>query len=493
MLSVVTGMLLLSSCIKDTGDYAYTFGNEVVIRHPSYSYSAFLGDTTKIYATRTFSNPKDTLDFDHAWYIDGKLYSNKPVLEFVGKTVGLTGAMYFMTDRKTGITFPSLSGVNITVSSPFQNGWGVLYEKNGKSELAHIRVTNNVFYDYTELYKTQNNGEEMGSAPVKMKDYPVTGGRGMFVIQNGGQGSIELNAYDMKKQLVTKNVFTGGAPENLAPVDMGFFATSDLLVNGDGNVYARFFVNPIAYTTPWMNIPMQAQGGMKISDIWDTWAGSTTFIFMHDKLNNRILKVTLDASNITGGVAAVDTLPKPKTPLPDTHVNLNKLGNWQYIWGGTFNDAGYAANGAILLKNPVGGEIRFQTFSYKSENRVQGWTPLVNIPFTGQSVVTGKSIYTAIKTRDYLFFSGGAANNQLYYFDTRTGAAVTLYAQLSSPITAITQNDASTEVAVGLEDGTVIIYDISNAVIISGVSKELHRLTGLGKVVDVIVKGGQMR
>lgn len=494
MLSALTGMLILTACIKDKGDYTYNYGNEVTIRHPAYSYPAFLGDTTRVYATRVFSNPNDTLDFDHEWYIDGKFYSDKPVLEFIGKELGTARAMYYMIDRKSGIKFPSVSAVNITIGSPYQAGWGVLYEKDGKSELAHIRVTGGVYFDYIDLYKKQNNGAELGSAPVKIKDYPLRNPtRGMTVLQHGGQGSVELDANSLKLQLITKDAFTGGTPENLAPVDMGFFPTSDFLVNGDGKVYMRFFNNPLPFTTPWMNIPLHVEGGVEITDIWDTWAGSTTFIFMHDRLNNRILQARLDAPNVTGGVAVVDTMPKPLTPLPPTHVNLNKMGTWEYIWGGTFNDALYGSNGAILLRNPANQEIHYQTFNYKSVNRVHEWTPTANILFPGTSYLTENSIFTAIKTRDYLFFSGGTANDKLYYFDARTGTEVKLYEQFPAPITSMAQSDNSNEIAVGLQNGTVIVFDISNPVIIAGVSKELHRLTGLGKVVDVVVKGGQMR
>lgn len=500
---LLTGLsiALLSSCIKDQGNYEYEHGNEVTIRYAVYSIPALVGEPVTVLPLRTYADPTAGLtaaDYDHEWYVNGELYSRDSILSFTGSVSGSLPLRYHLIDRKTGVR---MFGPNATlnVASPFQNGWTLLYEKDGKSEIGHIRVTSGQFYNYVDLYKTNNNGEELGSRPYRIKDYPVSGGRAMAIIQQGGQGSIKVDGLTMQKRLKTSDAFIGGVPAGLAPINMASYATASILLNADGKLYPRFWTgNPIAYTVPWLNIPMQIEKGMKIRDIWDTWSGATTYAFMYDELNKRVLYIRLDAPNTTGGIAVIDTLPSPiaAAPYPPDHVNPNNFGSWEYVWGGTFADAMYNGTGAILMKQPGSSEIYLQTFGFQMVNRVPNLRALQRMPFTGSSLVNANSKYVAIKSRNYLFFSGGANNSELYAFDLITGGAPKLYASLGGQINVLRQSENSLEIAVGLENGTVVIYDISDATLISGTSKELHRLANLGRVVDIYSKTpnqGQMR
>lgn len=490
------GIMLLGSCLKDNGNYKYKDGTYIRILHPAYTYTAFLDDTLTVYATRQFKGgPEDSLKFDNAWYIDGKLYSDKPELKFVSNEIGSFSGKYYAIDKETGVYTPAASGFTINVTSPFATGWTILYEKDNKSELGHVRVSSGEYVDYTNLYKNANGGGELGSQPIGLNDFTVTRSSGMFVLQHGGQGSVELSGNDFKKQLETNKSFVGGTPENFKPVDIGLFATSDMIVNENGDVYPRYFNNPIPFTTPWLSLPMQVNKGMKITDIWKSW-GALSYAFMHDKLNNRILQVRLDAPNVTGGVSVIDTFPNPIVApgiiVPDDYVNPNNLGDWEYIWGGTFHDMMYAGDGALLIKDPSDQKIYLETFLSKSVNRVFEWSPQFKMLFPGTSLVNENSKYVALKSRDYLFFTGGEDNSTLYYFDVLTKTTVTLFKQLSSRINVLTASDDDNELAVGLDDGTFILYDVSDQTIITGSPIELHRLSGLGKVVDIVVKGGRM-
>lgn len=482
---------LVSGCIKDKGNYEYNYGNAVTIRYATYSYTAFLKDTIKVYPVRTWSNPNDTTEFEHAWFINGKQVSDEPILKYVGQELGQFSAYYYMKDKRSGIRFPAASQVNLNVTSPYGAGWGILYEKDGESELAHVRVTGNDYFDYTGLYKSFNDGESMGSDPVKIRDYYVTGGRGMYVLQNGGQGPIELDANTLKKKLVAKNVFTQGPPTDFKPVDIGFFPTTDFMVNHDGNVYARVLPqNALPYAIPWVSTPLYITGGLKVGDIWDTWTTMSGWGILYEKTGNRLLRLRTYVPNMGNPAIAIDTFPVPEVPYPANYSSLQRMGNWQYVWGGTFNDGWNFMDGALILRSPDDNNLYWQTFEFNSDGVFPKITPGTRIPFQGNSVVTAQSKFTAVKPRDYLFFTGGSNNNELWYYDTRTGAPVVKYVTTPSKITVITAHDNGNSIAVGLEDGTFIVYDISNQVIVDGVSKELHRLTGLGKVVDIIVKGG---
>ncbi|RFS21698.1 hypothetical protein DVR12_13620 [Chitinophaga silvatica] len=479
---------LLSSCIKDKGNYNYLTGNKVDIRYPASSLTIYVGDTLRYSPSRTFSNPSDTSDFDHAWYLNGKLYSNKPVLEYAATEVTGFSVAYYMTDRKTGITFTPPTFLILSISSPFVLGWGFLYQDAaGNSEVGHINVnaTTGAYVDYTDLYK-KANGSPMGTQPFKLAPYIMRGTPGIFVMQKGTPGPLDLSGNDMKKKLIASQSFTRGAPDNFEPVDFATFASGDLFVNKNGDLYARFFNGAAVFTIPWMSSPVSIAKGMQITDIWDSWYKTTLTGMLYDRLNKRV--VWVDGSRFfPGGGVVMDSLPQPVTPYPANYTSLHNLGSWDYVWGGTFNDAYGILKGGMLIKNPADQQIYYEDFNFNNSQGKGTLTPGKRIPFTGTSLVNSNSKYVAVKLRDYIVFSGGANNTNLYYFDAIAGT-VTQYTSFGSSINSITCSDDSQQIAVALEEGAVIIYDISNETMLSGKPKELHRLNNLGKVIDVFFK-----
>src|SRR5690606_4895057 len=80
---------LMSSCLKDTGNYEYNYGNEVTIRITPSSVSGFIGDPVTMAPTRTYAVPgKTAKDYDHEWYINGELVSQDSTLVYVSQIAG---------------------------------------------------------------------------------------------------------------------------------------------------------------------------------------------------------------------------------------------------------------------------------------------------------------------------------------------------------------------------------------------------------------------
>lgn len=493
-INIIAGILCMASlngCLKDNGNYKYNYGNEVAITIPLSQYNAFIGDTTRVFPARKYKVPADSGSYGHEWYIDGVLYSTDSVLAYKGVVSGLRYVNYYMIDRKNGGISFAAPVFWIFVSSPLTQGWGILYEKDGKSELGHVRITNGEYFDYTDLYKQNNNGAELGTGPVKIKDFAVRGGRGLFVMQRGGQGSVELDASNMKKMLLNSQAWTSGIPTGFTPTDMGFYSTSDFLVNNNGDLYSRAFNGALPYTVPFISTPVNIPRGIKIADIWDSFSGTSTFAMMYDKLNKRVLRMRTNIFVTNGGVT-IDTLILPTTPYPANYTPPQNLGNWEYVWGGTFNDINTSMDAAMILRDPADQKLYYETFNYIiASTGAEKLTPKSRILFPAAPYITSSTLYAPLKSRDYLFFTSGADNDMLYYYDVKSESIVKLYTQFSSRINTITSADDSNSLAVGLEDGTFVLFDVSNAVIISGVSKELHRFTGLGRVVDIAVKSGK--
>jgi hypothetical protein len=495
-------VMLQVSCIKDKSNYQFEAGNPVKITYPENPVLAVIDEPLTIIPNREFQVAGKTMDdYDHEWYLEGRLISKDPTLTFKGTRSGTFLLQYNMVDKATGVRHGLNTGIYLHVISPYETGWDILYEKDGESEIAHVRATSTGYKDQLGLYKEKNNGESLGSMPMRIKDYQVNGGRGLAIIQQGGQGPVELDGFTFEKRLVMKESFVGGVPAGLKPVNIGFYESSDMMLSEDGKLYPRLFqANPIAFTVPWLNIPVQTKYPMKITHLWDVWAINTYYTFMYDELNNRLHYVLLKGiATITpgnpGGMLQIDTVPAPASyfPVPPGYINpSNPLTGYSYIWGSTFrDDQGFTTSPAFLVKEQATGDVYVQSFSFTSIFGIQ----TIHMPgakrlFSGQQYLNAASKFVAIKTRNFLFFSGDADNQGLYYYDVSIGGATKLYDHLPSPITVLRQSDDGQQLAVGTADGVVIFYDISNQTMLSGGPVELHRVSGMGRIADITVRGG---
>lgn len=499
-LLLIAGLICQLSCIKDNSNFDYKKGNPVKI---SFTFAgdlqAVVDEPVTLKPLRVFEVPGKTVnDYEHEWYQDGELISNDSNLVYNGAKPGYFRLNYYMIDKESGIRFDPGGILPVNVISPYETGWGILYEKNGESEIAHVRKTQAGYRDQLDLYRNKNNGEILGSQPLRIKDYYVNGGRGLAIIQQGGQGSVELDGRSFEKKLVMSESFVGGMPAGLKPVNAGFYETSDLLLNEDGKLYARLFqANPIAFTVPWLNIPLEISKGMKIKHLWDVWALYTSFTVMYDEQNNRLLYASLKLVQTlqSGGALKIDTFPPPPSYMPTLpgFIDPSKpLTGYNYIWGNTFKDeGGFNGTCVFMVQDQVTDEVYVQPFNFLSLMGLQTiLTPGMRQTFTGKDYITTASKYVAIKKRNFLFFSGDANNRGLYYYDVSIGGPVKLYHTLPAAVTVLRQSDDGQELAVGMEDGTVIFYDISNQAMISGGPVELHRLSGLGRIADITVRGG---
>ncbi|WP_127125604.1 PKD-like family lipoprotein [Pseudoflavitalea rhizosphaerae] len=495
-LLLLAGMICQFSCVKDNSNFDYKKGNPVKITFDG-NMQAVVDEPLSLTPIREYEKPGiSSGDYDHEWYQDGVLISKDSNLVYNATKPGYFLLHYYMIEKASGIRFDF--GAGLTVISPYETGWGILYEKDGVSEIAHVRKTATGYKDQLALYSDKNKGESLGSQPLRIKDYYVNGGRGLAVIQQGGQGTVEMDGRSFEKKLVLNESFTGGTPQGLKPVNAGYYETSDLLLNEDGKLYARLFqANPIAFTVPWLNIPLEISKGMKIKHLWDVWTTYTAFTVMYDELNNRLLYASLKLAQTmqSGGALKIDTFPPPPPFMPALpgYIDPSKpLTGYDYIWGGAFkDDAGFSATCMFLVRDQATDELYLQPFNFFSILGIQTiHTPAMRQTFTGKQYITPASHYVAVKKRNFLFFSGNSDNRGLYYYDVSIGGPTKMYHTLPAAITVLRQSDDGQELAVGMADGTVIFYDISNQAMLSGGPVELHRLSGLGRVADITVRGG---
>jgi len=488
-IGIVLPILILSACIKDKGNYDIASNDEVSIKFIYQSLPAAVGDTVRYKPELTFKNPQDSPYFEHAWYVGGQLYSKTHELKYyVNTSAIIIPIKYFLTDTRTGALYTPEQYMNLTITSPFAGGWGILYEDHeGKSEIAHTNYSYVTagYITYTGMYKKINN-EDLGSRPFKIFPYSTRAlNYGVFVTQKGGQGAIDINGKDFKKMLVASNSFTKGVPESFEPIDYASFNNAELVLNKNGDIYARFLSSNVPFTFPWFSTPVTVEKGMKIKEIWNTWHKTSYIAILFDELNKRLLYADGWTTSPGGGIE-IKPIPAPANGYPANFTSLQNFGNWEYIWGDSFQeDVSRSLTGGILLRSPIDHKIYFQSFDFKLNGLTL--TPKTKISFLGSDLVDEHSLYESIKTRNYIFFTA-AGNKDLYYFDIQTGTTIKLYEKFNSKIMCIAADHTSATLGVGLENGDAIIYDISQPVLSSGQSKEIHRIKNLGKIIDMQFK-----
>ena len=106
------------------------------------------------------------------------------------------------------------------------------------------------------------------------------------------------------------------------------------------------------------------------------------------------------------------------------------------------------------------------------------------------SYFTSRTQIVVFRDGNYIFFTGGAANNELYRHDTRTNVTVLVKGYEDTSIQLLRlPNVMAGESTLGVvfTNGDVVSLDMSSANINANIYEELFR-HNFGNVVDVVAK-----
>ena len=137
-------LLLLSSicsCLDDKNNYDYTPINELkgTISNIEKNYSVGIDEDLVITPTFEFTIDKTDPDVSYEWRLDGELLNVKaPSYTFNSHKIGLFELTFSVIDNKTGVKYSA--STDILVRSPYQRGWVVLSDVDGKSTLSFIKI-----------------------------------------------------------------------------------------------------------------------------------------------------------------------------------------------------------------------------------------------------------------------------------------------------------------------------------------------------------------
>lgn len=495
-------LLGLHSCLSDNGNYDYADVNEAKIRFSTYGYSAVMGDTITIEPKITYEDPSDTTRFTYEWYVDGKLESTNRILKLCRNEVVNYTCVFMLVDSKTGIKQFEVQ-VSASFISPYLEGWMLLYEKNDESEIGFIsfkKVGSVIEYKPSyDLYRASNSNENLGKNPVKLVQHfaSSSGPDEILVIQRGGQGNVELNGRSFVKEILMNQEFLDGKlPDDFQPVDVTYPSYRNLILNYNGKIYSRFIQNPRLgfHTVAYNDIPFQyandPKKGMEISQFIMNAYHRTQHIMMHDRLHNRFLCMEIGSTSSAGEILEMACA----TDYPKGYAPLDGMGDRvELVFVSSYADAfNGVCSYAMILKWPD-GKYTFQRFnynSYKDENQVTLPGKDACVPFVGAEYFTPETEFFMLrKTGDYIFFTGGANNDLLYYYSVQDKQTF-LYKDFEGVrVTSLYPNLNSKQLGVGLENGEFVLFDVSTATAIATRPViELYRKGGFGRIKNIIYK-----
>ena len=503
LLITIFSAWMFSSCFKDEGNYTYKPDSDVYGEVASQT--AFLGEEIEIHPIMHWGNLKDTTQVRMEWYVHDTIVSTERFLRYKATSTQSITCYLTVYHPETGI--PAYEYFTITATSPYTKGWCILYDKGGESELAHIAMstskneetgeTETEYVLYKDIYQNIN-GTSLGSEPVKITEHYLVYYKKncqFLVIQRGGQGCVELDGSSLKKVVTLQQDFINEElPANFAPNDVIYMQYYHFVWNSDGNIYGR--TNPDYNAgfnlTSFSNLPLYAEGGLRVDKILYTPYHLMDFVILYDGLNNRLIPYGSVFKETSGDPGVFEINPDQ---YPEGYLPLDNLGDYKLIYGSSCNDVesayGNEADFSMLLHNPQTNKYLWQTFHVK-KNSARFITTIPQhdalVEFPRGDLINGKNIFWMFRNRAYLFFTAGANNDQLWYFDTKK-FTVHLYKDFNGKeITAMHPNLGYKQLGVGLKDGTFSIFDVTDEVLVSGQPKEIYSVDGIGKIVDVIYR-----
>lgn len=472
-------LALLYSCVDDKGSYEYVKTPSVRITFDEYLYDGVIGEETRIEPNLFFGEGDDASNYKFEWQLNGKVVGTEQVLSYVPEEAITYYVLYSVIDKATQIRV--MRNLQLGVSSPYKTGWAILSAQNNKALLSQVRDGAS-YVNYLDVYGNVNGGESLGAQPYKLVEH-YSGRKTnpeILVINRDAKGPLELEGNGMTKVLYTTQEFTGGLPSHFEIADVAYLYYTDVMLMTDGQIYTRWLQKPDDagfHSAPYSNVPVYFSKGMKITKLAHSTFYKSKHLIMYDEKNHRLLCLGSAYSYNTGEILEV----------PVTGLEGKTLVSIDVYPSSTSED--WVSKYMLLLKD-ANGMYTVKTFKVKYGLGTVKVTDNEDFAFSGSEYLTAKSKFFCSKdiSGKRLFFTGGASNNEIFYFEKATRKTV-LYATCSSEITDIQLNKGSTTLGVGMKNGFVV-YDVRENVITSGQPKVLHQLDGIGEVVDIIYRYG---
>lgn len=490
--------VLLWGCYEDKGKYDYTELNNIEIKNIEYDYKMNEGDKVVLSPVFKFSGdslPDSVLEF--TWKEEqGDVISTEKNLTFTAEKIGDYKVYLSVYNKLNNLKY--FREVEFTVSSKYERGWMVLSEKDGKSRICFVQpITQTInkgteneeevttYKEYVDVYKT-SNGEDLGSKPIMFQEHWIADDHysesEVFVLQQGGQGCVELDDMYFKKILNTEKEFMGQSyPDDFKPVDALYARHCSYILNYDGRLFVRKLeVADNMHSGYFLQIPAYYEGGLSVGDIIPTKFWDSNFFLIYDNLNKRYLGIKDSYS----GDKSCDIRSLSYSSLPEGVTDFNNMDK-EYVCCKYFGPDYHESSFLAVLKEPGEEKYYFQEFCLNHNMVMQGDPKQYEMP---NSVVNANSKIVPIPFNEYVFITSGANNDELYLFDRTTRKTPVLINSFGGKsIASIEFNkDDNDRLAIGFESGEFQLYDISHENLSKNKMELLYSAKqNFGKIIDV--------
>jgi hypothetical protein len=447
-------ILCLQACYKDKGHYDYQPANKVTITMPE-EINAYLGEVFTYAPEIAFADPADTTGFEYWWEYMG-VYSNLDhrevinegrTLRFNPEEVGVQDVQLCVKDPRVGVT--TTASMKIAVISRYMKGWLILCNEAGESKLSFVRPERNeegnrVYTPFPDLYGSIYPDDRLGSNPLILCQQ-VTSSEDVNVYLLQDRSTL-LNGTSYFKMIDLEDALAGDLPAGFHPVEItqnnqnrGMIrdASGALLIYSGG----RF-----------SNIPMQHAGQtLNVKKIIASREYMTMFSALIE--DDRVLWLYTPSAI----QSEIMTTIMPSDIVGD-YLDFNDLNGVDILYSTFYGESYYSANNITLYAK--GGNIHVQQCHVDQSWSDQAFvvSNLNCIEFPGKARVTASTKYFQLRTRNFLFFSGG---NELFYYNLLTGDATRFYTFApGETVVDMDSNPQESELGVALSSGRFVTLDI---------------------------------
>ncbi|WP_195406610.1 PKD-like family lipoprotein [Bacteroides congonensis] len=540
----ILSLLLLGSicsCLDDKNNYDYTPVNELKgnINNIEKNYSVGIDEDLVITPTFEFTIDKTAPDVSYEWRLDGELLKTKTSsYTFNSHKIGLFELTFSVIDNKTGVKFSA--STNILVRSPYQRGWVILSDVDGKSTLSFIKIktlygvteTTNIWgekvirdsiaYHSVEKYLVKN----LGNNPKGIFEhlgYPSAFGQmetvydELVVMQDRW---VELNGNTLEREVYTEDEFYGDLPAGgFKPVEAAMSYSAKFIRDENGYIYMH--MKPLAndfHAGAYMSIPLW--NNTKFSALYPVQkfrdrnmdmvlalreednslvvirnGGEVTNSSSDPTIRENTKKDTGEVVELEGEDAKKFQNMRDESIVAMKTATINYNGDMMQAWV------------ALIKGNDASYQLRYFRMKNKNLNLFDYYendlTALNNKEYTDMAVFEDKK-YVVIAT-----------GNELWYCQYVAGVTSTpkLLHTFDKKVVALSSNDIylyakygeyNGQLGVALEDGSFFIYGVvekdkaesglvDNAEIEQLYPNEVSEKEGdnkFGKIVDVLYKIG---
>lgn len=508
-------LLLLSGCLDDKGSYDYKDLNSptwlINIEEDFIKTNCYEGEIAKFCGHDYFRWKDDSIGHEanvrYEWKLNGDLLSTEAdfdiatdsLIKLVGEDPfnenGIYGT-FSVIDKTTDITF--LVKTAIFIYSRYGEGnWLILSEDGDGSKLSFVKRrsgSNGVFYELTDNIFKKINGVDIPGKPIELAKAieANVGAIGTTTVMTS-QVAYVINNEDQVKVSELKDEFMDVTPENFDVVDRHDCDNFTFLATKNGEIFQR--VRSENYLGgQFVSIPYVVdEKGYKVTKFGHS-ASNIATVPCYDEKNGRVLVITFDSeetfepeyqkyrvskiSPVLKGVTGMDNIV-PVWGMPEGSECLFLTSNaYIDISGGeaftiVYNDA--SAN-TFIADFAV---------SYSNNTCLQN-SDLEIIPFPGgnlnkESLFLTSASWSYGRPNDVVIYTKDREIRYLTREDNKDYALLSCDAKVTYiGYTTLYYEDRYSKLVVGLEDGSLLFYDISD----KRSPKLLSKLKLNGKIVD---------